>query len=273
MRTYITIDVDPDFASNKKRKNAVEGVYRCLEIFEEFSIKERITWLVNDAELQLTSSGEDCLSKMSDGEIGLHLHLDRPPWSSNYYYLPEREEDIYSAVKKEKETLERWTVENLDKEVIIFRSGDLLTDARLFNVLNKLGIKVDSSLPSQFDWSLKEIFRKVLCNMPLGVRLRGSKILVNKRAYPTLALGAKPFRIGQLLEMPLHVYVGGSNTAAGINWIKKRTVEHIEGGVEDLVVYWHPHEVLKREDIYVEYIEYLLGRGFEFRTLGEDCWK
>jgi hypothetical protein len=59
------------------------------------------------------------------------------------------------------------------KKVTTFRSGDLLTSDKLFNALNSLNIKVDSSLPSQFDWSLKEIFRKVLSYAPTKYKIGG----------------------------------------------------------------------------------------------------
>ncbi|RLC74508.1 MAG: hypothetical protein DRI61_16475 [Chloroflexi bacterium] len=274
MHAYITLDVDPDFTNpNKGWENARRGIEECIAIFREFSLEEHITWLVNNAELEFTSKRSSYLSKMSVGEIGLHLHLDRPPWSSNYYYLPEKEEKIYAAIKKEKERLERWTVKNIGREIISFRSGDFLADDKLFRVLNRLDIKVDSSLPSQFDWSLKEIARKVLSYMPLSVKLAVSKILVNKRAYPTLSLGAKPFMIGRVLEMPVHVYVGGSNIADGIKKVKIKTHEQIKRGVKDLVIYWHPHEILNRENIYLGYMEYIVEQGFEFKTLGESYWR
>jgi hypothetical protein len=274
MHAYITLDVDPDFTNkNKAWENAREGIERCLALFKEFSLEESITWFVNNAELEFTSRRRDYLSIMSDGEIALHLHLDRPPWSNNYYYLPEKEENIHAAIKKEKKMLESWTIKHLDAEVVSFRSGDLLTNDNLFRVLNRLGIKIDSSLPSQFDWSLKEIGRKILSYMPLSVKLAVSKILKNKRAYPTLPLGATPFMIGQVLEMPIHVYAGGSNLKSGVKWIKKRTAEQIKRGVKDLVIYWHPHEILGKERIFFDYIEYLLEQGFNFRNMGDNYWK
>ncbi len=270
MYAYLTLDVDPDFTGKSRAwEKAKEGIHRCLGLFKEFSLQESITWFVNNAELEFTSRRSNHLSKLCDGEIALHLHLDRPEWSGNYYCLPEREEDIYAAIKKEKEKLESWTTENLGREVICFRSGDLLTSEKLFAALNRLGIKIDSSMPSQFDWSLKEIGRRILCQMPPSVKLAVSRILVNKHAYPTLPLGVGPFMIGRVLEMPIHIYAGGDNLKKGIKWLKKRTAEQVKRGVRELVIYWHPHEILGKEKIFSDYIEYLFERGFNFRKMGD----
>jgi hypothetical protein len=105
--------------------------------------------------------------------------------------------------------------------------------------------------------------------MPLSVKLAVSKILVNKHAYPTLPLGVNPFMIGRVLEMPIHLYAGGDNLKKGVEGLKKRTAEQLKRGVRDLVIYWHPHEVLGKERIFSEYVEYLVEQGFNFRKMGD----
>lgn len=270
MHAYITLDVDPDFECKSNAwENARKGIEVCLSLFKKYSIEEKITWFVNNAELELTSKRSKYLEKIGDGEIALHMHLDRPEYSGNYYYLPEDEAKIFSALKKEKEKLEKWTLENLGREIISFRSGDLLSSNKLFYALNKLGIRIDSSIPSQFDFSFKEMGRKILSYMPLRLKLLASKLMVNKRAYPTLPLGKNPFKIGNLIEMPVHVYAGGSNLKDNGEWIKRRTKLQIEKGVKELVIYWHPHEILKKEKIFENYIEYLLALGLKFRKISE----
>lgn len=269
MHAYLTLDVDPDFTDKLKAwENAKKGIDACISLFKEYSLEEKITWFVNNAELEFASKRSDYLRKMADGEIALHMHLDRPEYAGNYYYLPDDEEKIFAAIKREKEKLEKWTMKNLGKEIISFRSGDLLTSDKLFKALNRLEIKIDSSFTSQFDFTLKEIGRKILSYMPLTLKLAFSKILVNKRAYPTLLLGKNPFMIGKVLEMPVHVYAGGNNLKAK-EWIKKRTELQVRKGVRELVIYWHPHEILGNEELFENYIEYLLERGFRFKKICE----
>jgi hypothetical protein len=267
VNAYLTLDVDPDFTNpNKGIQKAKQGINSCLHIFKEFSLEEYITWLVNNTQLKLTSQNS-YLSKMSAGEIGLHLHLNHPPWSESFFYLPRNEKIIYNTIEKEKKILEEWTLKHLGREIVSFRSGDLLTDQRLFRILNQLNIKIDSSIPSQFDWSLKEILRKILIHSPLKIKLVLSKILVNKRIYPTLPLGSKPFVVEGILEMPIHIYLGRKNIINRASWIKERTQKQLKMGVKDLVIYWHPFEVLGNEKKYSEYIEYLLEKKFTFRRL------
>lgn len=267
MQAYITLDVDPDFRNESKEwENARRGIEGCLELFREYSLEERVTWFVNNAELEFTSRREGYLSRMGSGEIGLHVHLNKTPWSS-HGYLPRSRERVFRAMEEEKGKLEKWTMENLGREIKSFRSGDLLTSGGLFKALEMLGIRVDSSIPSQFDWSPREIARIVLSRMPLRVRAEFTRRFPRRHAYPTLPLGASPFYINTLLEMPVHIYMGGRNL--NLEWIRSRTEKHLNKGVEDLVVYWHPHEILGREEIYTGYLDYLSQKGAKFRRIGE----
>ncbi len=259
MRTYITLDVDPG-------PKLEEGIHNCLKLFKEYNI-HKVTWFVNNRELDLTGKREELLKKM-EGEIALHVHLDREPFST-FYTLPNKEAMIH-ILREDKNSLEAWMKTHIGQDLNAFRSGDLLTNEDLFDVLNHLGFKIDSSLSSQFDWSLKEIARRVLCPMSENIKYAVGKKLVNKRVYRTLPLKARPFYIGKLLEAPIHVYVGGSNLAKK-GWMEKRT-ELQASAVEDLVVYWHPHETeVYGIEKYSSYIEFLMDLRPEFRTIGEIC--
>ncbi|NOZ83157.1 MAG: hypothetical protein GXN98_05045, partial [Euryarchaeota archaeon] len=52
-------------------------------------------------------------------------------------------------------------------------------------------------------------------------------------------------------------------------WVLRRTRQHLERGVRELVVYWHPHEILSRERQLSEYIGHLLEMGMKPRRLGD----
>jgi len=263
---YVTLDVDPDFENpGRGVEGALEGIRRCTELFRELSLSEHVTWLVNNTELHLTERHEVWLAKMSDGEIGMHLHLNRPVWAGTWCTLPSGEGAIRRAIEAEKERLDRWLVKNLGYEVISFRSGNLLTSPELFRALENTGIRVDSSLPAQFDWSLREVARRAMNFLPGILKRR----LCRKTGYiyPTLPLGRGPFWMGEVLEMPLHVYAGGRYLKEDTSWVVRRTQAHLERGVTELVIYWHPHEIAGRERQISGYIEYLLELGMKPRRL------
>ena len=268
MNLYITLDVDPDFENpGRGVEGALRGIERCLKLFREYSIEERVTWLVNDTELRLTRRHEEWLAAMGEGEIGLHLHLNRTRWSGSGCSLPRDAGAVLRAVEQEKERLEAWVERHLGRRVVSYRSGNLMSSRVLFRALEEAGIRVDSSLPAQFDWSPREVGRKVLSMLP--ERLHPWLCRRVGFIYPTLPVGAKPRWIGGVLEMPLHVYAGGRYLRESCTWVLRRTREHLDRGVTELVVYWHPHEALTRERQLAEYLEHLLDMGMTPRRLGD----
>ncbi|NOZ83117.1 MAG: hypothetical protein GXN98_04825, partial [Euryarchaeota archaeon] len=151
MNLYITLDVDPDFENpGRGIEGALQGIELCLRVFREHGVEEHVTWLVNNTELGLTEKHERWLGRMGEGELGLHLHLNRPVWSGSKCTLPEDAGVMLEAIEQEKERLESWVERHLGGRVVSYRSGNLLTSRRLFRALEAAGIKVDSSVPAQF---------------------------------------------------------------------------------------------------------------------------
>jgi hypothetical protein len=195
--------------------------------------------------------------------------LNREPYSTRYT-LPKRSK-IHNLIKNEKEKLEEWLGDNASqKDVIAFRSGNLLTNKNLFYALKDLGFRMDSSIPAQFDWSWREIIRKVLYPFPDSVKTAISKV-AKGRIYKTLPLGTGLFYIEGILELPIHVYAGGRYLRRG--WLIKRTKLQLSK-VSDLVVYWHPCEVVYNRGIYRDYLTFLAEMNCDFRTFRQvEAWK
>ncbi len=258
---FITLDCDPH-----PSVGIDHGLNACFDLFYELSLTEKVTWFVNELEGGFTDKHSSSLKKMSKGEIGLHTHLNRPPHNSRYS-IPNEEGKLSNMISSGKKGLEDWLAKNSEQpEIISFRSGNLLTTNLLFRVLSEEGFKIDSSIPSQFDWSPREVSREIFDSFPNKLKELISE-KVGGRIYPTLPLGSRPYRIGEILELPIHLYIGGRYT--NMDWLIQRTKVQLEK-VNDLVIYWHPFETALNSQIYRDYLNFLMENfQCEFKTLRE----
>ena len=255
-RVYITLDCDYGETPDTKNIPITDSIKSCIRLFEDLEIEKNITWFVNEQEVKFTEKYPDLLMRISEGEIALHVHLNRPPISQKYL-LPSDKNVIKKYILRNKLKLENWLENNAyTHKITCFRSGNLLTNPQLFEVLEQLNFKIDSSIPSQFDFSLREIGRKITLKLPIFVRKKVYEFSGGV-AYYTLPLGKKPFFIGKVLEMPIHLYIGG-RYANNKNWILNRAIFQLSK-VDDLVIYWHPYEIIKfGEGIYRETFNFLM---------------
>ncbi|MFQ5648245.1 MAG: hypothetical protein ACE5FW_03325, partial [Candidatus Aenigmatarchaeota archaeon] len=246
-RAFITLDCDP----SGKVSRALD---ECFRLFEGLGLEKAVTWFVNEPEVRFTERHQKALKKMCRGELGLHVHLNRPPNASRYV-LP-RPDLMRGMIKEPKARLEAWLKsEGLKNRIVSFRSGNLLTNRPLFSVLAGLGFRIDSSVPAQFDWSPREVARKLSCCFP-GFLKEVVSGAGGGMVYPTVPVGTGHWSVGGLLEAPVHVYAGGRY--ADLAWLEGRTRKQLEA-VDRLVVYWHPHELLVHgKELYKKYLTFLM---------------
>ncbi|RMD86146.1 MAG: hypothetical protein D6808_03930 [Candidatus Dadabacteria bacterium] len=264
-KVYITLDCDPGELPENQKIGIEEAINGCLELFDSFNLTKDVTWFVNEAEVGFTSKYPTLLEQMAEGEIALHVHLNRPPHTSRYS-IPADRSKMERMITGPQKRLDSWLSECFgDKKVSAFRSGNLLTSPLLFKVLEERGFKIDSSIPSQFDWSPREVARRFLMMAPSFLKEHVSR-LKKGAVYKTLPLRTQPFRIGRLLEMPIHIYIGGRYRDK--NWLENRTVLQLEG-LNDFVIYWHPYELIQfGKDLYEGYLNFLLDSyHLKFQTI------
>lgn len=265
-RVYITLDCDRGESTINRPIGMREAVRSCYDLFITNGFEKVVTWFVNESDIGFTSNYPDLLDIMAEGEIGLHVHFNRPPF--HRFSIPDEKALIDRMIKEPKDRLETWLSESSgQKELLSFRSGNLLTNSTLFSSLEELGFSVDSSIPSQFDWSVRESSRRILNNFP-GMLKKFFSGRAGGAIYNTLPLGATPYIIGKMKEMPIHIYIGGRY--ADLNWLKKRTMKQM-ALVDDLVVYWHPYEIIEfGADLYEDYLQFLKDNWkINFKTLSK----
>ncbi len=255
-RVYITLDCDYGETPDTKNIPITDSIKSCIRLFEDLEIEKNVTWFVNEQEVKFTEKYPDLLARMAEGEIALHVHLNRPPISQKYL-LPSDKNVIREYILRNKTKLEKWLTNNTDTQNITsFRSGNLLTNKQLFEVLEQLNFKIDSSIPSQFDFSLREVGRKIILKLPTFIRKKVYEFSGGV-AYHTLSLGKKPFFIGKILEMPIHLYIGG-RYANNKEWVLNRAIFQLSR-VDDFVIYWHPYEIVRfGADIYREILDFIM---------------
>lgn len=245
----ITIDCDGHGT------NIHDGFSRCFKIFETYGI-DKATWFVNERGYKYTLKYPNILENILNmGEIGLHTHLNEL-WQYNYC-MPHNHDMIYGVIKKDKEILERWMhSKGYDNPIISFRSGNLLTNNTLFKVLSEIGFKVDSSVPAFFEWNFREIGRKIVTQIPTKLQNLLCKNIIKGVAYPTVSIHQIPYKIGEVLEIPLNIYAGGRYL--NFEWLKQRT-KTIFNHLDLLVIYYHPFDlIISGTNIYEKYISWLL---------------
>ena len=143
----LSFDVPNSYEKSPKSLQEVsDGLKYCIDFLKEIDCINA-TWFIDEYGYKITQRlPEDLLELSEYGEIGLHSHLNYPPYGDRGH-IPQDYSIIYSKIKRAKESLEKFLIKNeRQQEVTSVRSGGFLTNNFYFKAIYDANLKVDSSI-------------------------------------------------------------------------------------------------------------------------------
>ena len=183
MKICITIDGDL-YPSKEVSKKAIDFT---MKFFDFFRLKGKVTWFINEGLYSWTMNYKEYLRKIKarNDEIALHVHKINEDMRNG---KKSSKKELMRLFKKDKNKIEHF----IKERVVSFRSGAHAYTKEMFEALQELNFKYDSSIvPEEVIYVDKKLYPK-----------SKSEIYVDNRK---IKISSGIFKIGKLIEIPNHV--------------------------------------------------------------------